>query len=265
VSRGVALLAVALALAVPACGGDDDDGDGAKTGPKPSADKTPLERRDAPPAGVAEQVSYFELGDGGCPESDHPAVRFLGGFPREAQAPVGQITFTICVLGFSKERPVGVTVRRPDGREVSRRVPFNKGYGLHPLPWVPLPGDPLGRYDVSASQGATTAKAGFYVRRAPAPRVFVLEFYVPPGSPVPIVLAGFEPRQRVRLNLYRGRGDSSSRFSYLTSITVPTDERGEALYRFTTDPNASPARYLVRFNKLAQDAFRLQEPPPEPR
>jgi hypothetical protein len=264
VSRSGCLLAVALVLAVPACGGDDGGDDGAKTGTTPSAEKTPLERRDAPPAGVAEQVSYFEVGDGGCPESDEPRVRFLGGFPREGQESIGQ-SFVICVLGFAKERSVEVNVLSPDGRNVERRVPFDRAYGLHPLTWNPLPGDPLGRYDVTATQETRTAKASFSMRLAPIPRVRLLDFYVPPGRPVRIVLAGFDPGQLVRLNLYRDLRVPSGRFSYLTSISVRTDERGEALHQFSTDRDAPRDRYLVRYNKNAQDAFRLQKPPPEQR
>jgi hypothetical protein len=262
VGRLASLVIVVVSLALSSCGGEDGDGDGSKTGPTPSADKTPLERRDAPPAGVAEQVSYFAAGNGGCPESDYPAVRFNYGFPRENQAPIGQIGFTICMRGFAKERSVRVKVRRPDGREVVRRVEFDRAYGLHPLSWVPLPGDPLGRHDVTADQGATTANASFYVRRAPAPRVFALESPVPPGRPVPIILAGFEAGQRVRLHLYRLNKGEDGQFSYLTSITVRTDNRGELLHPLATDEDAVRATYLVRLNEQVQDSFDLQKPPP---
>ena len=117
--RTRSLVVLALAVFVPACDGEDDKGGDAKdedsNAPTPAADRTPLKRRDAPPAGVAEQVSYFSVGNGGCPEGDQPAVRFLGGFPREGQESIGQ-QFVICLSGFAKGRPVRVSVRRPDGR-----------------------------------------------------------------------------------------------------------------------------------------------------
>ncbi len=264
--RTRSLVVLALAVFVPACDGEDDKGGDAKdedsNAPTPAADRTPLKRRDAPPAGVAEQVSYFSVGNGGCPEGDQPAVRFLGGFPREGQESIGQ-QFVICLSGFAKGRPVRVSVRRPDGRDVDRQAAFERAYGLHTLSWTPLPGDPLGRHDVTATQGATTAQASFSVRRSPIPRVRPLDDYVPPGRPVRLVLAGFEPRQLVALHLYRARGGSSERFSYLTTINARMDRRGEALYRFPTDPDAPRITYLVRFSKQAQDTFSLDDPPPE--
>jgi hypothetical protein len=266
--RSGSLVAVAVTLAVSGCNGEDGNGTGSKEDgsreSSPGAEQTPLGRRDAPPAGVAEQVSYFEVGNGGCPEGDRPTVRFLGGFPREGQESIGQ-SFVICVSGFAKDRPVTVDVLRPDGREVERRVAFNPGYGLHPLTWTPLPGDPLGRYDVTATQGDTTAKASFSMSLAPIRRVRLMDDYVPPGRPVRIVLAGFEPGEVVRLDLYRSREPPTGRFSYLSSISARTDRRGEAVHQFTTAPDDPRDKYLVRFNRLAQDTFRLDDPPPDPR
>lgn len=263
-TRSRSLLALAVMVALSGCGGDNGSGGGAKgkdpNGRATSGAPTPLERRDAPPAGVAEQVSYFAAGNGGCPEGDGPTVRFLGGYPREGQEWIGQ-NFVICVSGFERKRAVTVNVRRPDGRNLKRRITFDRRYGLHQLPWLPLPGDPLGRHDVTARQGTTTAKASFSVRRAPFPWVRSLDAFVPPGRPVRIVLAGFPSGQSVRLHLYRK--SASGRFSYLTSITSRVDRRGEALYQLSTAPATPRDDYLVRWNKDAQDTFTVGDPPPE--
>src|SRR5215210_1594120 len=119
-SRPLVLAVVMVALA--SCGGDGKDEDGGQR--RAAVDDIPSERREAPPAGVADEVSFFEIGDGTCPtEADAPTVTFYGGFPREGEVEVGQPHFQICLLGFVPGRSVDVTVGRPDGREIRRRVP----------------------------------------------------------------------------------------------------------------------------------------------
>lgn len=245
--------AAVLALVLSGCGGDD--------GPDGPPEPTPLSRRDAPPQGVAELVSYYELGDGGCPaEAGQPTVRFAYGYPREDETEIGRL-FVICPLGFAKGLPVEVVVQRPDGREVARRVPRPRRGNVHMLSWDPAPGDPLGRYGVTARQGAMTAGANFYVRRSSVPRLRVDGDFVQPGDAVHVFLAGFAARETVLLHLYRARGEQGN-YSYLTSVAAQTDERGEVVKELPSDRRDAPGGYLVRVRKGIEDSFHLGAPPP---
>ena len=107
-SRALAVAALA-GLAVAACGEE------AAPRKPASATRSPLERRDAPPAGVAKQISYFALGDG-CP-SDHPPIDFLGSRRLE----IAQTSW-MCLNGFAPRRPIDVSIARSDGSVLRRRV-----------------------------------------------------------------------------------------------------------------------------------------------
>jgi hypothetical protein len=254
------------ALVLSSCGGGDENGGPDDQRPPQAADRLPVEPREAPPAGVAEQVSFFEIGNGGCPtEAGAPQVTFFGGYPDPTVVEIGRPHFQICLLGFSPEGPVDVSVRRPDGREVVEEVPSEGDFPVRRLPWLPLPGDPLGRYEVTASQGSASASGAFVVRRGSTPRVTAVEPYVPPGEVVRLVFAGFAPRQTVRFHVYRAAVDNSTeRHSYLTSLTTQVDENGETLHEIQTEPRAPEAKYLVRVSEEVQYPFHLGEVPGPP-
>jgi hypothetical protein len=143
-------------------------------------------------------------------------------------------------------------VRRPDGREVVEEVPFEGDFPTRQLPRLHLPGDPIGPYEVEASQGAVAASGTFTVRRAAMPRVTAVEPYVPPA-----------PRETVRFHVYRApfEGSRGRKHTYLVSMTARVDRNGETLHQIHTDRRAPEAKYLVRVKKDVHYPFHLAEPP----
>jgi hypothetical protein len=257
---GRLVVACVLLLALSGCGDDDEGGGGGKTDGRERAERLPLEPREAPPAGVAEQVSYFEIGNGGCPSrANRPKIQLVGTYDgREVH--INQ-PYYVCLLGFSREGPVEFTLRRPDGRRVVRPVERQGDSPLRTVSLVSLPGDPVGRYVLVARQGSARATTWFEMRRASKPRLRELEKYVPPGQPVRLGFAGFRPREEVRFYLYRERRLGSGRYSYLASMTARMDENGEAIHDIPTDPAAPPMHYLARVKRYVEAAFWVGEPP----
>jgi hypothetical protein len=252
------LLAWVLVLALSGCGDDDGRGGGAEPDGRKQAERIPLERREAPPAGVAEQVSYSALGNGGCPsKADAPEIRLLSRVVEINHSPY------VCLLGFAPERPVELTLRRPDGRSVVERVEPQGDLPVRTVVLLAAPQEPVGRYGVTARQGSTRATSSFEVRRASQPRLRAIENHFPPGQPVRLGFAGFRPTREVRFHLYRQRRSANGRFTYLASMTARMDENGEAIHEIPTDPGSPPIHYLARVTKDVEAAFWVDEPPPE--
>jgi predicted small lipoprotein YifL len=284
--RAVSAMA-AVAIALAGCGTENPQDKPPVDKPAPPApppERTPFGRRDAPPVGIAEQLSYFATGDTTCPlapdYSGKPAIWFAD----DNHVEVGERFFDLCLLRFDPDRPIVMLVRRPDGREVLQRVPPEPYEPTrHPIPhdtpvrywsWDTFPGDPLGRYTVIASQGTTEAKASFQLHRASTPKLRVIpsdssvasgkpggitlaEFSRPyssvaPGKPVRIALAGFRPRERVRVHMYEDEGTNSSGPSYLTSITVQVDDEGEAIHEIASDVGDPPGEYVLDIGSRRQ-------------
>ena len=251
------VLASVLVLALSGCGDDDGGGEGGRPAGRERPERIPLERREAPPAGVAEQVSYFELGNGGCPsKADAPEIRLLS-----RVVEVNEFYY-VCLLGFPPKRTVALALRRPDGRSVVERIEPQGDFPVRTVVRFVAPQNPVGRYRVTASQSSTRATNSFEVRRASQPRLREMEDYFSPGQPVRLGFAGFRPRQKVRFHLYRQPPSASDRFTYLASMTARMDENGEAIHEIPTDPASPPVHYLARVTKNVQTAFWVDEPPP---
>jgi hypothetical protein len=251
--RIVALGIVVLTLST--CGKDKGTGGTRMTPTIPAAP------REAPPPGVAEQVSYFEIGDGGCPGAVAPSVRFLGGFPIEGETEIAYPALRICPVGFSAQRPIDVIVRRPDAREIRRTVPAGRNQ-VRWVSWLPLPGDPLGRYTVAAGQGPKESASSFTVHAASRPRLVAVEGAahrpVAPGGSVHIAFAGFRRRAAVTLNVYRKVNRNSTRYVYVTSLTARMDQDGQRVRTVRVDRRSPAAKYLARVSEQVQYPFDVR-------
>lgn len=195
--------------------------------------ESPLDQEDTPPEGVEAQLGFFTPGPGPfCPlAGSEPAVGF--DFTER------EITqdLTICPVAFGPGE-LDVQVAMPDGSV--------RQSGSRQWKWTTLPGDPLGEYVVTATQGAVQATGSFTVTAASSPRILALTKSAPPGETFLIALAGFQPGQD--LHLY-GAGtceDNAPGWCFRTTLPPPElDARGEAYYQIPTEPDDPTGAYLV--------------------
>lgn len=203
-----------------------------------------LGRKDTPPEGVKEQLDFYAYYQGpetSCSELDgsRPAV--------VVSAPNAQVatTFAMCLPGFTPKEPVSVEVRSPDGevRELTASeytFPEETAYTT----WTTVPGDELGTYRVTASQGGRTAWGSFDVGPATSPRTVVIEPSTgPPGTTFRFGFAGFGEDSVVDVYLYRGEG--RGRYLYLTAIPTAMDDLGQAVLGIPTAPDDPPGAYCI--------------------
>ena len=219
----------------------------------PTTTLSPLQRRDAPPEGVKAQFEFFQEGDGACVGLDESKPAAVVDFPKPEIA----MTFIICFPGFTHNQPVQADVRLPDGkvRKITASF-FNTPEGVPYASWTSVPGDPLGTYQVSASQGTRQGTGTFTVAAASTPRTVGIEpTSGAPGTAFRFALAGFGAGSVVDLYLYRGEGNGIYR--YLTTVTVTMDGNGQTILNFPTradDPKGSYC-FVRRGPKAAPDYF----------
>jgi hypothetical protein len=168
---------------------------------------------------------------------------------------------TICLLGFSPDAEIEVTVESAAG---------SADYLTAPAPdcpagcyswtgWAALPGAPLGRYDVTAVQGDLSAKGAITVLPANEPSLMVLDhsggltrLTVRPGETIGIVLAGFAPYQDIGLLFYytpsfqvSGGEIGVKGLRFRGSTTVTTNGTGSTIFLLETSPTDLRGCYAV--------------------
>ena len=257
-----AAVVVAITVALSGCGDDGSTSDEPPPdrGSERQEQESLLQRRDAPPTGVADQVSFFGIGNGGCSdEPETPTVHFfsyqLGEVPGPATVDMGD-SFAFCLAGFDPAGDVEVVVQRPDGNELNRTVapPPNSDFPVRTLSWDPVPGDPLGAYMVTARQGAATASGKFTVQLASQRGLRVIRgglSSLEPGDTVRIALTGFEANESVPIHIYGPRGESAQHV-YLTTVAPRVDGDGQLLYELVTRPNDPEGFYYLRLTEGAE-------------
>jgi len=115
---------------------------------------------------------------------------------------------------------------------------------------------------VRASQGSVAAALTFRLHAASAPNVATLETESTPkpGDDVRVMLVGFKPLERVRLNIYAGDAASAG-YAYRTSIPVRVASDGTAIVAVPTaadDPsNCGVARVEIPAGPL-DDFFCIE-------
>jgi hypothetical protein len=273
---GSTLLA-AMLLGLTGCGDGSSESRGLKRAQEPASDRVGqsarrsegasiLQRRGSPPEGVEELVSFFASGDTVCGRPvARPRVVFdrrafpppdeglEGGFPplsRYDEPEVGE-RFAICPAGFEAGVPLRVAVTDPTGRVQVKLLEAQPGSGQFLWDWAPRPGDPLGEYRVKASQGELRAERTFRLHPASEPNIAVLQTYPAPqpGDEIDVMLVGFEPRERVRLNVY-GSTDADE-FGYRGSVSVRVGPDGNAIQALSTGSDDSPGCAVVRVDSPA--------------
>jgi hypothetical protein len=174
----------------------------------PAAAASPLKRRDPPPPGVPAELPQLYGGGGfGCQALPDASLGLrITIYETDREVADG---FSFCFSGFVKDQPLQVEVARPDGALWHGSVPADPRFGPEALSWVTLPGDPLGTYRVTATQGDKQARSSFTLRAASARHIVVfpqdrrlIGADLPAGAAIQVALAGFQPDQRVALYLY---------------------------------------------------------------
>ena len=232
------------------------------TGPAATLDNhddgSPLQSEDLPPDGVAAQLNAFIPAAG----------TFCSPFSSEGKLKPGEVvslgaaeiaeTFLVCLAEFAPNQDVDIRVQAEDGDDAvaeTRIRATEEGTGSWSLA-IP-PGERLGTYVVTASQGPREATGLVAVNPASGARSMVLPDTGRPGTEFRIGLAGFPRRERVRVHLYRFTEDDSvcqplpSCYTYATALrTVRTNDRGEAIVTLQTEGDDPPNSYLVATDPL---------------
>jgi hypothetical protein len=156
------------------------------------------------------------------------------------------MSFTICFPGFKPHQPVQAEVRLPDGSSRRMKVQdYSIDEGVPNWYWHSLPGDPVGVYEVSASQASLRGTGSFTVARASIPYLNVAPRNDgPPGTTFSLAMAGFTPNAEETLYLYhQSYDDNDSVYRYLTSLTLRMDGNGELLYFIPTSSDDRHGAY----------------------
>lgn len=203
-----------------------------------------LQRRDAPPEGVKEQLDFFATYVGpeaSCSRLDGRQPAVVVSVPNAAVA----TAFAICLPGFAPEQPVQADVRSPDG-EVRRLTASEYTFPeqIAYTTWTTVPGDALGTYRVTATQGRLAAKGTFTVRPATDPSSVAIEPTTgPQGTTFRFGFAGFGEGSVVDTYLYRNEG--KGRHGYLTAIPVTMDDDGQAVLSIPTSADDPKGAYCL--------------------
>ena len=167
---------------------------------------------------------------------------------------------SICLLGFSADAPIQVTIRYPGGhleRITAPKPTCNAAYCTSEAAWAALPGHALGRYGVTAVQGKRSATGRITVNAAELPVLMVIgstgdietRFTARPGTTIGIALAGWGSRRSTDLLFYytpsfKWCAESCTRMRFRAATTV-TINAGGAIYWLRTSPTDPPGCYGV--------------------
>lgn len=213
-------------------------------------------RWERPGVGVKGQVGDPVLGTSfSCTVviSPGPPVKPISGvgFPNMCEAPEAS-RVQLNYYEFAPQPGLDLQVTTPDGVTRTRQVETATGVGS--ITWPILPGDPVGVYQVTATQGSTQGTSLFRVVPAQVgiPRLLVTPDRVAPGQNVVLGVAGFPPRSSVAARLYRWIDGSYWHVAELP--TMQTDSRGAARMSLATDPGDVAADYWI-----------VTDPPVDPR
>jgi hypothetical protein len=222
-----------------------------------------FQRHDAPPAGVARQVAFFqEGGPGSCtnPKAERPTVVLEREVPRDSFGGTSDPEhfelgdhLRMCAFNFARGKKARLTIRRSDGSRSVKAFPaelLDQDIGTS---WLIMPDAPIGGYRVTIRQGAKAATTRFSVQVPTVPG------YETTGSedrdPV-VVVVGLPPHQRFRMSLYREPTNfdidpaipSRLTAEFAASVVVRADQRGTAVRRLRTAPGDPKACFVVKIS-----------------
>src|SRR5206468_1149270 len=117
--------------------------------------------------------------------------------------------------------------------------------------WYSLPGDPLGTYQITASQGDLQVVSPFTEEATPRPVLLVeppqgqltLPLAFVAGSTFAVGLAGFKPGATVGVYVYME--SQPGPYTFLTALSVPVNTAGQALFQFVTGVDDALGNYCL--------------------
>ena len=225
-----------------------------------------LQQRSLRSSGVDALLSAFIGGAGGdscltsgLTDADLPGPAIavnLGEDPAKASTSevfIGE-PLDICFYRFLAGRPLLVTVTSPTGTTQRYTVCYGCARSRPTsLLWYTLAGQPLGQYQVVATQETASARATVTVTPERFATIYVAGHdpaesitAEPRGTLVRISFTGYAPSRRVWVLLYRNPDPNSGGMdaSYRTRLSLQMSARGEALLTIPTS-NADPVGCYV--------------------
>lgn len=148
----------------------------------------------------------------------------------------------LCFYGFDYQlKSLAVTITAPSGAVTTMTLlPTGTYYSTR---FPALPGEPLGKYQVTAKQEKLEAFLGFELTRRSSPHFWLdapQSESQPLGTDFDLYLGGFPANRPARFHLY----DAQSRL-YHTSFTVAVDAVGEAHAVIDTKSDDLPGCYGI--------------------
>jgi hypothetical protein len=277
--RRAAVALFLLALAIPPAP-NIARGQDIGVGVPEDAGLSPLKRRDLPPDGLDTQLVGFGVGGGLygfhhiCePGSPHQSTNPSVGMRNDCQFGIAEWSM-LQFAGFPPGEDIVVRITGPDGSVRTGQVQPESAR----LGWLSLPGQPLGKYSVTATQAGRTVTGSFSVDVPSRPSIVVVPGSGPPGTTFHVAMAGLQPNTSVKLALLRsgnlgGAGLASDDcFTYTSTLSpLVADAHGQATYDLKTAPD-DPAGYMylldsevadVEFGLFPAEELRPVAPPPD--
>lgn len=201
-----------------------------------------LLRHELPPAGVRQQVEY--AGGAGplpcdTPHRTHPRLTIfaMARAPSSNTKPEIGKELVVCTDGFAAGSPVTVKAVEPDNRTLDAVAPGGSSVDFYRGATIQLlPGLPLGRYVVTATQNGQRVVASFILSAATAPGLRVIRQPQHPGGSALLIGVGLSSNTRV--NIYRreaGGPPNYGRYShYVSSFPASPARDGTTTMRIST-------------------------------
>lgn len=262
--RVVPAAVVLMALVAGGCGGGDAGPGTAPAEPRDVREPgdrrdrpTPLGRHDAPPDGVARQISFAAIGDDLCaggPETPGisygrlPLVVYEHGEqpPPEDEMEVGRVV-EICVRHVAPELPIELKLDGPEGFHRELTIPPDD-YPSVARRWVLAIErmTPRGTYAVEARAGGLRLMSTFEVvdARLPAVRFAGRSKAFEAGETIEAFVVGFEPGESAVVDVYRY--DDAGDLTYATTISTQVEADGIGPLAIPTSRRDPRTSYVLR-------------------
>jgi len=212
--------------------------------PTPTATPTPTPTGESS-AGIPAQLGFESPGPPQClvkldlaHNNDEVVTAAIPPFDNiiEVAAP-----FWICIEDLKANQKATMQITRPDDTTWLKQAASWRWRGFFP------PGEPLGRYTITVTQGQRRVKGTFRLVRATHTHLVVYPQSGARGATFKIGLAGYQNDEDhiVPLHMYRYFPDTITAKYFIALPPARIDENGEAIVSLATKRNYPAGKYLV--------------------